>query len=156
MCKPGICPGLRNSVTHFLIFICFTIGIDAVLSRMSGMTLKIAFGLILGLSLFLYKLDINPAQVKVSCVSKCTELRMISEAWSSQVCSLTWRHLSCHDVDAQEAQTLWGQHNYLPVEKLGWCIWYMLMTWPTVFVLFESSIYAASVAIFNSSYYDIW
>ena len=90
------------------------------LVKKSGMNLKIAFGLILGLSLFLNKLDINPAQVKVSCVSKCTEMRMISEACSSQVCSLTWRHLSCHDVDAQEAQTLWGQHNYLPVEKLGW------------------------------------
>ena len=41
----------------------------------------------------------------------------MSEAWPSQVCSLTWRHLSCHDVDAQEA--LGGQHKYLPVERLG-------------------------------------
>ena len=41
----------------------------------------------------------------------------IPEARSGQVCSLTWRHLSCDDVDAQEDQTLGGQHKYLPVEK---------------------------------------
>ena len=90
------------------------------------MTPIIAFGLILGLSFF-NKLDMNPAQVNVSSVSKCIELRIISEVWSSQVCSLTWRHLSCHDADAQEVQTLGGQHKYLPVERLGWCMWYMLM-----------------------------
>ena len=32
---------------------------------------------------------------------------------------LTWRHLSCHDVDEREALTLGGQHKYLPVEWLG-------------------------------------
>ena len=40
---------------------------------------------------------------------------------------LTWRHLSCHDVDEQEALTMGGQHKYLPVERLGWCMRYMLM-----------------------------
>ena len=72
------------------------------------MTLIIAFGLISGLSSFFINLDMNPAQVKVSSVIKCTDLRMISETWSSQVYSLTWRHLSCHDVDAQEAQIFGG------------------------------------------------
>ena len=66
----GICPGLGISVTHFPLFICFTIGVDAVLSMKSGMTLIIAFGLI---SSFFNKLDISPAQVEVSSVSKCTE-----------------------------------------------------------------------------------
>ena len=81
------------------------------------MTPIIAFGLILGLSFF-NKLDINHAQV--SSVSKCIDLRIISDARSSQVSSLTWRHLSCHDVDAQEVQTLGGgQHKYLLVERLG-------------------------------------
>ena len=88
-----------------------------MLSCQSGMTPIITFGLILGLSSF-NKLDMNPAQVKVSSVSKCIELRIISEALSSQVCFLTWCHLSCHDVDAQ-AQTLGGQHTYLLVERLG-------------------------------------
>ena len=73
VCKPA-------PQVHFPMFICFTIGVDAVLSMKSGMTLIIAFGLILGLSSFFNKLDINPAQVEVSSVSKCTELRMISEA----------------------------------------------------------------------------
>ena len=48
------------------------------LSCQSGMTPIIAFGLILGLSFF-NKLDMNPAQVNVSSVSKCIELRIISE-----------------------------------------------------------------------------
>ena len=32
---------------------------------------------------------------------------------------LTWRPLSCHNVDEREALTLGGQHKYLPVERLG-------------------------------------
>ena len=87
--------------------ICFTIGVDAVLSRKSGMTLIIAFGLILGLSSFFNKLDTNPSQVEVSSVSKCTELRMISEAWLNQVYSLTWCHLFCHDVWTHKKLRLW-------------------------------------------------
>ena len=97
-----------------------------MLSCQSGMTPIITFGLILGLSFF-NKLDMNPTQVTVSSVSKSIELRIMSEAWSSQVCYLTWRHPFCHDVDAQEVQTLGGQHIYLPVKRLGWCMRYMLM-----------------------------
>ena len=69
-----------TSVTHFPMFmVCFTIGVDAVLSVKSGMTPIITFRLILGLSFF-NKLDMNPAQVKVSSVSKCIELRITPEA----------------------------------------------------------------------------
>ena len=106
--------------------------------------------------LFFNKLDMNPSQVKVSSVSKCTELRIISEALSSQVWSLTWRHLPYHDVDAQEAQTLGGQHKYLPVEAyIGWDDAYDTC-WShnqlDLFSLNRLYIYEASVAIFNSSY----
>ena len=47
--------------------------------------------------------------------------------WASHRLILTWRHLSCHDVDERETLTLEGQHKYLPVERLGWCMRYMLM-----------------------------
>ena len=48
-----------------MFMVCFIISVDAGLSRKSGMIPIIAFGLILGIS-FSNKLDMNPAQVKVS------------------------------------------------------------------------------------------
>ena len=128
----SICSGLGNSVTHLPMFmVCFTIGVDVVLTGKSS----IAFGLLLGWSFF------NKLHMKVSAVSKCNELRIISEALSSQVWSLTWRHPSYHDVDAQEAQTLGGQHKYLPVEAyIGWDGAYDTCWWHNPLCFFESTI----------------
>ena len=146
----SIFPGLKNSVTHLPMFkVYFTIGVDAVLTGKSS----IAFGLILGLSFF-NKLDMNPSQVKVSAVSKCTELRIIWEALSSQAWSLTWRHLSYHDADTKAAQILGGQHKYLPVEVyIGWDDAYDTCWWHNQLDLFSLNRlynYEASVAIFNN------